>query len=259
MAVALGVSEAVADVTAFGYSREFEFEADDFTADAFARLNRDVTQIGRCLDQAGARPDPEPSPVFYSDPKWSAIRIAHLRLGTNGPQHAVENAYLGQVAGAIRRNIQFDLITRRFRTAVAAGKRLVAGDAPNPEDVCLLAESYFALGPRREDPRATQAAGDSRYIRKAAKWTEDEEFHHLAATPDGQDALRENQSRAESLFRRAAYADARLARPHAGLGMLFEQMGRKSDAAAEYRQFLELAPQAPDRARIERRLGALIR
>jgi len=39
--------------------------------------------------------------------------------------------------------------------------------------------------------------------------------------------------------------------------MLYEQMGRKSSAAAEYRQFLELAPQAPDRARIERRLAAL--
>jgi hypothetical protein len=46
---------------------------------------------------------------------------------------------------------------------------------------------------------------------------------------------------------------------HRGLGMLYEKLGRKDDAAAEYEKYMELAPLAIDRERIQRRIEALRR
>jgi predicted RNA polymerase sigma factor len=44
---------------------------------------------------------------------------------------------------------------------------------------------------------------------------------------------------------------------HRGLGMLYEKLGRASEAAAAYEKYLELSPDAIDRGRIQRRLEAL--
>jgi len=44
---------------------------------------------------------------------------------------------------------------------------------------------------------------------------------------------------------------------HRGLGMLYEKLGRGSDAVAEYEKYLEQSPSAIDRERIQRRLEAL--
>jgi Flp pilus assembly protein TadD len=51
--------------------------------------------------------------------------------------------------------------------------------------------------------------------------------------------------------------DIKLPAPHVGLGMLYAQLGRAGEARAEYRKYLELAPGAPDRLRVENRLAAL--
>jgi regulator of sirC expression with transglutaminase-like and TPR domain len=44
---------------------------------------------------------------------------------------------------------------------------------------------------------------------------------------------------------------------HRGLGMLYEKLERRSDAAAEYEKYLELSPSANDRGRIQRRIETL--
>jgi regulator of sirC expression with transglutaminase-like and TPR domain len=44
---------------------------------------------------------------------------------------------------------------------------------------------------------------------------------------------------------------------HRGLGMLYEKLGRGTDAVAEYEKYLELSPSAIDRGRIQRRIEAL--
>jgi len=41
------------------------------------------------------------------------------------------------------------------------------------------------------------------------------------------------------------------------LGMLYEKLGRKSDALNEYQKYIELAPAAIDRERIKKRIEAL--
>jgi regulator of sirC expression with transglutaminase-like and TPR domain len=44
---------------------------------------------------------------------------------------------------------------------------------------------------------------------------------------------------------------------HRGLGMLYERLNRKQDAAGEYAKYLELAPNAIDTERVRRRLAVL--
>jgi len=44
---------------------------------------------------------------------------------------------------------------------------------------------------------------------------------------------------------------------HRGLGMLYEKLGRGSDAVAAYEKYLESSPSAIDRERIQRRITVL--
>jgi regulator of sirC expression with transglutaminase-like and TPR domain len=46
---------------------------------------------------------------------------------------------------------------------------------------------------------------------------------------------------------------------HRGLGMLYEKLGRATDAASEYEKYIELVPTAIDRERIKRRIETLRR
>jgi regulator of sirC expression with transglutaminase-like and TPR domain len=59
------------------------------------------------------------------------------------------------------------------------------------------------------------------------------------------------------LYRRALSLDNPTPLAHRGLGMLYEKLGRKSDALNEYQKYLELAPAAIDRERIKKRIEAL--
>jgi len=46
---------------------------------------------------------------------------------------------------------------------------------------------------------------------------------------------------------------------HRGLGMLYERLGRSNEAVTEYKKYVELAPAAIDRERIQKRIEALRR
>jgi regulator of sirC expression with transglutaminase-like and TPR domain len=62
---------------------------------------------------------------------------------------------------------------------------------------------------------------------------------------------------AEQFYRRALNAEKPLPVAHRGLGMLYEKVGRGTDAIAEYEKYIELSPSAIDRERIQRRIEAL--
>jgi len=59
------------------------------------------------------------------------------------------------------------------------------------------------------------------------------------------------------LFLRALELNRFNASAHRGLGMLYERLNRKQDAAGEYAKYLELAPNAIDTERVRRRLAVL--
>ena len=76
-------------------------------------------------------------------------------------------------------------------------------------------------------------------------------------TPAGQQAWKTNQQKAEELYLRALDLNRFNSMVRRGLGMLYEKIGKKEEAIAEYRKYLELAPNAFDTERIRRRLLAL--
>jgi Flp pilus assembly protein TadD len=163
---------------------------------------------------------------------------------------------LAAAHGAIQENVLLAIGNRYFRSGVEGAQRLAAADPQDPQALYLLGEAYRSLGPRRKELSAEERSPDGRHAadKEFLKRTPEEEERELAETPEGREALRSNQKTAGELFLRAVKLDARAAKPHLGLGMLFSQQGRAPEARAEYRRYLELAPAAPDRLRVEKRL-----
>ena len=73
----------------------------------------------------------------------------------------------------------------------------------------------------------------------------------------GQEAWKANSEKAEKLFLRALELNRLNANARRGLGMLYERLDRKQEAASEYAKYLELAPGAIDNERIRRRISGL--
>jgi regulator of sirC expression with transglutaminase-like and TPR domain len=93
--------------------------------------------------------------------------------------------------------------------------------------------------------------------KKREKRTAEEEERELLGTPAGKDNWQKHQQLAEDYYKRALEAENPAPVAHRGLGMLYEKLGRGSDAAAAYEKYLELSPSATDRERIQRRIEVL--
>jgi Flp pilus assembly protein TadD len=87
--------------------------------------------------------------------------------------------------------------------------------------------------------------------------TEQEETERLSQTADGKVWLADNSRLAEEMYKRAASIDPRFAKPHLGLGLLYQEQHRSDAAIAAYRKYLELAPAGVDRERVGRRVTEL--
>jgi Flp pilus assembly protein TadD len=127
------------------------------------------------------------------------------------------------------------------------------------ENIYYLAESYRTLGPRNAQLTDRQLSSGEK--KKAAKTRSKRTFEEMEAdllkTPAGQEAWRANSQKAEQLFLRALELNRFNTSAHRGLGMLYEKIERKQDAASEYAKYLELAPNAIDTERVRRRLAVL--
>jgi tetratricopeptide (TPR) repeat protein len=167
-------------------------------------------------------------------------------------------AYFRNVESVMRHDIQLAIIAGRARSAVYLAQRLVDFDAES-ENLFWLAESYRALGPRAPqltDKELTNSAKKDA-SKKREKRTFEEEERELLATPAGQENWQKHQQLAEDFYKRALNAENPTPVAHRGLGMLYEKLARRADAAAEYEKYLELSPTAGDRQRIQRRIETL--
>src|SRR5215212_5385248 len=167
-------------------------------------------------------------------------------------------AYFQNMESVMRHDIQLSINAGRVRSAVYLAQRLVHfhDDSAN---LFWLAESYRTLGPRApqltEKELKNSAKKDA--TKKRQKRTVEEEERELLATPAGKENWERHQKKAEELYRRALTAENPAPLAYRGLGMLYEKLGRATDAAAEYEKYLELSPAAIDRERIQRRIEAL--
>ncbi len=244
------------------YSDEREHEADANAVVLMKQVGRDPVQLARSFELLDERLDPKCVPIFFLDHPKLQQRIEYVKstIGVatiNAP--AGRSIYYESFQALIRYDIEWDMESRRFRTAVARSQRLLAAHPGDPEDLSLAADALRALGPRTPKPsQAEQTDSALRAARKKnMKLTEQEEEDALARTPEGSEALTANQSKAEELYRQAILAAPHLARPHFGLGALYEQQGKTAQALAEYRKFVEMAPDTPDARRLKYRIERL--
>jgi predicted Zn-dependent protease len=261
------VSQVLIISSIFGYSQDLEREADSTGYSRLIDAGYDGEAMTQALELLDEKLEFEPvEPFWRTHPKLqeriaTAENLARTKNEVN-PRVVSENDYLDHVAPVIRYNVTLDLDSRRPRTAVARAERLVKwapGDAVNRT---LLADAYRSLGaktPQADEDELTRR-GKATARKQILKLTAEEEQKTLLATPAGTSTLEANRTRAEALYREAAAIDPQLPDPHRGLGMLYQDQNKYSDAAREYRRYLDLAlPQVVDRLRIERRLEALKR
>ena len=261
------VSPFMLAISVLGYSREQEKEADleglkmaaaagfvpEGMPNSFKAMQRDV--------------EGEQFNSFYSDhPKLqervnytSSSIAADARKLSDDEAKTARSDYLALMEVVDRHNVELAINEGRFRSAVFVSQKLVTLHPESSENVFYLAESYRTLGPRNAELTDKQLTSGAK--KKAAKTRSKRTLEELDAellkTPEGQEAWKSNSEKSETLFLRALELNRFNARAHRGLGMLYERLNRKQEAAGEYAKYLELAPNAIDTERVRRRLAVL--
>lgn len=239
------------------YSRDSEAAADTAALDVLKSSGREPSQFARLLSILEDRLDPEWSSVLYVEHPTPGERLARLPVPPD--PLAREDGYLGRVASLVMDDIPIAIDGRKYRSAVAAAERLAAA---RPDDALRwfwLGEGYRALGPRTPRPRPDELkpAAQRSALRALNRETPEEEARRLASTTEGREALNASRAKSEAAYRKAAALDPSSPKPHVGLGMLYQEMGRREAALTEFRRYIELAGSDPDRPRVERRIQEL--
>jgi predicted Zn-dependent protease len=253
-----------------GYSRDLERRADLSGANRLMDAGYRGREMAAAFEHLGNGPEVEVLDIYYGDHPKLLERIAYVHdlVAQRYDQQAVETAeqhrtrtdsYFTAVEPVIRHNVLLDLSAGRNRAAVHHAARLVARHPDSADDLCLLADAYAALGPMTATPGDQELSSDGRSaMRKMRQRLTSQELDaRLLGTDAGRTAARANQTEAERLYREALERFPAAARPHRGLAFLFEKQGNVPSALTEYAKYLELAPDAADRPRIESRLANL--
>ena len=255
----VGLMDAV-----LGYRRDYEEQADQSAVEQMKKAGRDPVQLARFSLILDEKIEPQPIPFLRHDQPVLRDRVNYLKrlVGVQqDPGPGEDGGYVARVKSVILQDIQLDLNTRQFRSAVAGAQRLQSASPNDALAIYWLGESYRSLGPRdvRLTGRELKPDAQRTEYREEAGRSEQEEAARLAATPEGKAALVTNQRMAEDLFRQASGVDPSLAEPYFGLGALYEQQGKREAAVEAYRKYIELCPQPADRERAKRRVDELTR
>ena len=253
--------------TIYGYSRELEREADIKGVDLMISAEYSPEEMVNVMKVLNKDIEGENIRLFYNDHPALDERIKYLSgyLGARADRvtHQMElnrerATYFRKMESLMRHNLQLAINAGRVRSAVYLAQRLVDFRADS-ENLFWLAESYRVLGPHASQLTEKELTNSAKKAaaKKQEKRTAEEEERELLATPAGKDNWQKHQQLAEELYRRALNAENPAPVAHRGLGMLYEKLGRGSDAAAEYEKYIELSPSAIDRERIQRRIAAL--
>jgi predicted Zn-dependent protease len=259
------VAQPILKATISGYSRELEMDAD---LDGFNRLvssGYDPAEMVRTFALLQQSPDVDVVKLYYNDHPKLQERMAYIndlrkkltnrdKVITADKQH-----YWANVEKVARHDLQLNIDSGRYRTAVAIGKKLVDFNPEDADNIFYLAEAYRALGPRTPEasPAELAAAGKKEARRIKQQYTLEEEEKLLLATSAGKAAWQANQVKAEELYLESLAIDRNHTKAHRGLGMLYEKSDKIQPAIDHYRKYLDLQPEAGDRVRIQRRIETL--
>jgi beta-barrel assembly-enhancing protease len=264
--LASSVSQAVMTSMIYGYSREQERDADKIGLKYMADSNYDPHSMPRTFSLLDEKLEIEPIETFYRThpkleerTKYTTTMADEYKL--SDVRQTPTNDYLEHMANVIQYNVRADMNSRRYRTAVARASRLTNWKNNDPVFMTLLADAYQALGARTVVPGEKEQTrrGQSDARKLLFNKTAEEEEKELISTADGKQTAESNRTKAEQLYRDALSQNPNIAEPHRGLGMLFEENAKYTEASEEYKEYLRLAPEAKDHLRIERRLEAIER
>jgi len=253
--------------TIYGYSRDLEREADLKGIDMMISAEYAPEEMVNVMKLLDKDIEGENVRLFYNDHPALDERIKYMSsyLGARADKvtHQMElnrerTAYFQTMEPVMRHDLQLAINAGRARSAVYLAQRLVDFHADS-ENLFWLAESYRALGPRSQqltDKELTNSAKKDA-AKKREKRTVEEEERDLLASPAGQENQQKHQQLSEDFYKRSLSAENPAPVAHRGLGMLYEKLGRGSDAVAEYEKYIELSPAAVDRERIQRRIQTL--
>jgi hypothetical protein len=268
-AVQLGatISSEIIVASVFGYSRDMEHQADSDGLIALSNAAYDPAAMAHAFDLLDQDSSLEFEPIqgFYRDhPKLIERRDFALQYASahkaDKPEADDKKTYADNVSAAICTEIQLDLSSRRERTAADRASKLSDLFPDNPRYKVLLADSFRALAAKTKLPSPDERSrhGQAEHRKEYFSMTPEEEQKKLLQKPEAQAALRDNQATAEQLYKSALQSSPNYADAHRGLGFLFEQEAKYSDAATEYQSYLSMvAGTSMDHLRIERRLAAV--
>ena len=258
------ISPFILVLSIFGYSRDQEKEADLEGLKTLTTAGYAPEEMVNSLKLLQKDIEGEQLNSFYSDhPKLqervnyvgSSISSTANKLSAEQLRDA-KTQYLTQMEKVDRHDVELAIGAGRFRTAIFVSQKLVDFHPDSSENVFYLAESYRELGPRNAELTSKELSGGAK--KKAAKnrrkRTLEEQEAELMKTPAGQQAWKTNQEKAEQLYLRALDLNRFNSVAHRGIGMLYEKIGKKDEAAMEYGKYVELAPNAVDSERFRRRI-----
>lgn len=263
------VAPFIVIATIFGYSRDLEREADLKGIDMMLAAEYPPEEMVNVMKLLNKDIEGENIRLFYNDHPSLDERIKYLSSYLGGradkitPQMELNRekaAYFRRMEPVMRHNVQLSINAGRFRSAIYMAQRLVDFHSDS-ENLFWLAEAYRTLGPRA--PQLTEKeltnGAKKNAAKKREKRTVEEEERDLLATAEGQENWKLHEQKAEELYKQSTALEAPVAPAHRGLGMLYERLNRPAEALTEYEKYLELAPDAIDRERIQKRVEALRR
>ncbi|HMG71918.1 MAG TPA: M48 family metalloprotease [Pyrinomonadaceae bacterium] len=266
--VIAAVSPFILETTMFGYSRDLEKEADLKGVDVMMIAEYPPEEMVKALTLLSNDIEGEQLKLFYNDHPQLKDRIGYVTtyLGSKANKmtaaselHRERSAYLAKIETVSQHDIQLAINAARFRTAVYLSQKFANFKPESAENIFWLAESYRTLGPRSPDLKERELTNSAKKgaAKKRAKLMPEEEERELLATSAGQQNWKSNQQKAEELYLNSLKLDHPVPMAHRGLGMLYEKVGRAKEAIDEYQKYLELAPDAVDRERVQRRIQTL--
>lgn len=254
--------------TMFGYSRDLEKEADLKGVDVMIIAEYPPEEMVKALKLLSNDIEGEQLKSFYNDHPQLNDRISYVTtyLGSKANKttaafelHRERTAYLAKIETVSHHDIQLAINSARFRTAVYLAQKFADFRSDSAENIFWFAESYRALGPRSPQLTEKELTNNAKKeaAKKRSKLMPEEEERELLATAAGQENWKNNQQKAEELYVRSLKLDHPVPMAHRGLGMLYEKIGRTKEAIEEYQKYLELAPDAVDSQRVQRRIEAM--
>lgn len=246
----------------YGFTRDLEQEADNKAVPILAGSRYDphaMPEIFEILSTDYEGLNPRIPTIWSTHPQLEERAVTSRVLMRNLPERKREVETFRALVFPLRTLTIRDYIQDDYpHTALALSRSLLERQPGNPDLMLTLGDAWQALGARSEF--ATQNLTDAekrRNARDRVRYTREQREAELLETAEGRANLEHNLGEAQRVYEQILEQSPDYAGAHRGLGQVHERREEYRSAARAYLRYVELAPLAPDRSIITRRLQLL--